>query len=120
MRPMISMLMAVLLIAGTATAFAGGGENKGKAGKTHFLVELKHTPEECLAALDRVSAEDAKLLDDIQWGCMAGDHTGYLIISAENETAARNLLPSEDRDKATVVALNKFTVAQIKSFHEKK
>jgi hypothetical protein len=51
---------------------------------------------------------------------MAGDHTGYLMVSAENEAAAKDMVPAFLRgDDTHVVALNKFTVEQIRSFHGK-
>ena len=114
---MLSVAMLALLV--PAIVILVGAQPKDKTAKTHFLVELKHTPEECLADLDRMSADAPKFLDRIEWGCMAGDHTGYAIIAAESEEAVRNMLPAADRDKARIVAVNKFTIDQIRSFHKK-
>jgi len=60
------------------------------------------------------------LLDKMEWGYMAGDHTGYAVADAVSEEAARNLLPASERAQAKVIKLNKFTAEQIKSFHNKK
>ena len=91
-----------------------------KAKKMQFLVEMKHTPGQCVAVLDRISDEAPEFLDQVGWGCMAGDHTGYLMVSAENEAAAKNMVPAFLRgDDTHIVALNKFTAEQIRSFHGK-
>jgi hypothetical protein len=115
----VSAAMALLLFACACSASYARDEHKGK--KMQFLIEMKHTPEQCVAVLDQISSEAPKLLDQVEWGCMAGDHTGYLMVWAENEAAAKNMVPAFLRtDDTRIVALNKFTVEQIKSFHGKK
>jgi len=117
-----SLVLALLLCLLTVTAgrvFSADDMNKA-AKKGKYLIELKHTSDQCLEKLDQISAEAPKMLDKIQWGCLSGDHTGYLIVSAESEKAARDMLPALMRDEAHVVGLNTFTVEQIKSFHQKK
>ena len=114
-----SALMVILVLAFACSASYGGGEHKSK--KMQYLIEMKHTPEQCVAELDQISAEAPKLLDQVEWGCMAGDHTGYMMVWAENEAAAKNMVPAFlHGDNTRIVALNKFTVEQIKSFHGKK
>jgi hypothetical protein len=114
----VSAVMVILLLACAGSALNARDEHKAK--KMQFLIEMKHTPEQCVAELDRVSAEAPKLLEQVEWGCMAGDHTGYLMVWAENEAAAKNMVPAFLRgDDTSIVALNKFTVEQIKSFHGK-
>ena len=85
-----------------------------------YFVESKHTPEECLRALDEVLAKGPNVLDRIEWGCMAGDHTGYCIVDATSDADALKIVPTFLHGKARVVKLNKFTADQIKSFHQKK
>jgi hypothetical protein len=115
----LSAVMVLLLFACACSASYARDEHKAR--KMQFLIEMKHTPERCVAELDQISAEAPKLLDQVEWGCMAGDHTGYLMVWAENEAAAKNMVPAFLRgDDTRIVALNKFTVEQIKSFHGKK
>jgi hypothetical protein len=83
-----------------------------------FFVMASHTPEECLKTLDEVSAKSSKLLGKFDWGCMAGDHTGYATFEAKDEAAVKAMLPAGMKD-AKIVKLNKFTPEQIKMFHEK-
>jgi hypothetical protein len=84
-----------------------------------YFVESKHTPEECLRALDEILAKGPDALSRVEWGCMAGDHTGYSIVEARSETEALGEVPTFLRGKARAVKLNKFTPEQIKSFHQK-
>jgi len=85
-----------------------------------YLVESKHTQEECLRALDEVLAKGSDTLGRIEWGCMAGDHTGYSIVDASSESDALQIVPTFLRAKARAVKLNRFTPDQIRAFHQKK
>ena len=76
------------------------------------------TKEECLQALDGLAAQGADVLEQFHFGCMAGDHTAYAVVTAASEDAARNLVPSPIRSKARVVEVNQFTPEQIRSFHK--
>jgi len=84
-----------------------------------YLVESPHTPEECLRALDEILAKGPGVLADYEWGCMAGDHTGYAIVGARSASEVKDNIPSFLRGKARVVQLNKFTPEQIREFHRK-
>jgi len=82
-----------------------------------YLLETPHTKEECLRELDEVLAEGKDVLKKFYWGCGTGDHTGYAIVDAENESEVRKLAPGFLRSKARIVELSKFTPEQIRSFH---
>lgn len=84
-----------------------------------YFIESKHTPEECLRALDEILAKGSDHLARVEWGCMAGDHTGYSIVEARSEADALEGVPAFLRGKARAVKLNKFTPEQIRSFHQK-
>ena len=84
-----------------------------------FFVESPHTPQECLRALDEILAKGSGVLAQYEWGCMAGDHTGYAIVEARNEAEVKESIPSFLGGKARVVKLNKFTPEQIRQFHGK-
>jgi hypothetical protein len=85
-----------------------------------YLVMTSHTPEKCLAGLDAGVASKPEMLDRIEWGCMGGDHTGYVIVEAANEQAARTMLPATMQSTARVIQLNHFSVDDIRSFHQMK
>jgi hypothetical protein len=84
-----------------------------------YMIESPHTEEECLQALDETLGKGSDLLAKFDWGCMAGEHTGWAIVEAGSESAARNMIPTFVRSRARVVKVDKFTPQQIKSFHEK-
>ena len=84
-----------------------------------YFVESPHTPEECLRALDEILAKGPGNLAKYEWGCMAGDHTGYAIVEAPHESEVKETIPNFLRGKARVVKLNKFAPEQIREFHRK-
>jgi hypothetical protein len=84
-----------------------------------YFVESPHTPEECLRALDEIMAKGPGVLARYEWGCMAGDHTGYAMVDGHSESEVRGTIPAFLGAKARVVKLNKFTPEQIREFHRK-
>jgi hypothetical protein len=109
---------ALVTLAGalpSGTALAGEQQAKGD----RYLLTMPHTPEQCLKALDDMEATSPQLLAKTDWGCMAGDHTGYLMVHAVSEQAALAMIPAGERAQAKAIKLNKFTPEQIKSFHQK-
>lgn len=106
-----TLLCAAVLMAVLVTTNAAAKDQR-------FLVISSHTPEKCLDALDAVDAKGEKFLAKFEWGCMAGDHTGYAFIEAKDEAAARAMLPAELKG-ARLVMVGKFTREQIRSLHQK-
>lgn len=92
-------------------------QNQNKQEKGKYLVEFKHTKEECLNDLDKINEKNAKLLSKIDWACMSGDHTGYMITEANNEKDALKGIPEDVGAKA--IKVTKFTPKQIEEFHKK-
>ena len=86
---------------------------------SRYYVESIHTKEECLRALDEILAKGSDVLDKYEWGCMAGDHTGYAIVEADSEVEVKRIIPSFLAGKSRIVKLNRFTVDQIRDFHRK-
>ncbi|MCZ7356450.1 MAG: hypothetical protein O8C66_03190 [Candidatus Methanoperedens sp.] len=83
-----------------------------------YLIESPHTEEECLQALDETLGKGSDLLAKFDWGCMAGEHTGWATVEAGSESAARNMVPDFVRSKARIVKVTKFTPQQIKEAHK--
>jgi hypothetical protein len=84
-----------------------------------YIVESPHTPEECLKAMDEVLAMGPDVLKQYYFGCMSGEHTGWVILDAKNESEALEVVPNFLRSKARAVAVNKFTPEQIMEEHRK-
>jgi hypothetical protein len=83
-----------------------------------YMIEAPHTKADCLQALDEVLAEGSGFLDKFQWGCKAGVHTGWAILEAESESAARDKVPPSQRGKWRVTEVAKFTSEQIQAAHQ--
>ncbi|MBI2172561.1 MAG: hypothetical protein HYU30_11220 [Chloroflexi bacterium] len=84
-----------------------------------YLIEVVHTPEECLRALDAVMLAGAHMLTNSHWGCKDGVHDAWIILEVENDTEARRVVPPAFRHQARVVRLNKFTPEEIRAMHPK-
>jgi hypothetical protein len=85
-----------------------------------YIIESPHKPEECLKALDEELAKGKEILDKFEFGCKAGDHTGYALVEANTRTDVLNkYVPSFIQDRARIVEVGKFTPEMIKSFHSK-
>jgi hypothetical protein len=75
-----------------------------------FMIELSHTPETCVAALDELDQNACDLLSEVYWGCMSGRHDGWVVVEAENESAARELVPGNVRGDVTITEVDVATL----------
>ncbi len=82
-----------------------------------YLVESPHTREECLKELDELAGKGEKELQRFGFACTSGEHTGYAVVDAPDEKAARELVPAIVRGKAKIHPLQTFTAEQVRSFH---
>jgi hypothetical protein len=83
-----------------------------------YIVEIAHTSEDCVEALNSIVAVSREFINRFDWGCMGGEHTGWAVVEAHDESIARMMLPTSLRREARVVAVNKFTVEDVQSFHK--
>ncbi len=83
-----------------------------------YMIQASHTDAECLKALKEIVAKDPRLLKNTHFGCMGGDHKGWMVLEAKDETAARNKLPKLMHSNINVVKVDKFTPGQIRLIHE--
>ncbi|HVP14012.1 MAG TPA: hypothetical protein VMS88_00630 [Terriglobales bacterium] len=108
--------MAILVLAAGAlarNAQTPGASGGGKPAESEWLVESPHTPAQMAQAADRI--KDIALW---HWGCESGDHRGWIIVRAADEQAALGIVPEALRGRARAHKLNRFTIAQLKAFHE--
>jgi len=84
-----------------------------------YMIETPHTQEECLRALDEQLVKGPEILKKFNYGCKAGDHTGYALVEASNEMEARGLVPGFLINKARIVEVDTFTPEVIRSLHAK-
>ena len=81
-----------------------------------YLVESTHTAEDCHHVVEQFIIHGHIL--NFDWGCQVGVHTGWAIIEAENESQAKQAVPSRLRAKARAIRLCKFTPQTIEIQHE--
>ena len=84
-----------------------------------YMIESPHTREECLRALDELLAKGPEVLKKFNFGCKAGDHTGYAIVDVKDSKEARGLVPGFLLSKARIVEVDIFSPEVIKSLHTK-
>ncbi|MBI2304512.1 MAG: hypothetical protein HYU86_07170 [Chloroflexi bacterium] len=84
-----------------------------------YIIELPHTNEECLRALDETKERARELLPLIDWGCDVGNHKGWVALEARSQDEALSKVESPFlREKAFVCKVVKYTPKQIESFHK--
>ena len=86
---------------------------------TKYLIASRHEPDECTRALDEELAMGPKILDKFVYGCKEGDHTGYAIVDVGNLSDALAMVPGFLQESACVTKVDKFTPAEIRSYHAK-
>ena len=116
-HPVPVLVLASLAVLVMGVTLASGSHAKGKEATHNYLVISPHSPEECLKALDEVSSKGSSTLKKYDWGCKAGDHTGYVMVTAKNDQEALQIVPESLRAQAKAMKLNKFSEADIKGFH---
>ena len=80
-----------------------------------YLVTSPHTSGDCKQALKEVSATG--YITHFDWGCMDGDHTGWVVLEAENAEQALMVVPALQRHRAKAVKLVKFSPVDIVNMH---
>lgn len=80
-----------------------------------YLVIAPHTVEDCAKSIQQVEA--AGYITHFDWGCKDGEHTGWVVIEAENANEALLVVPSFDRPKARAIKLTKFGPKDIPKAH---
>lgn len=82
-----------------------------------FLVISPHTKGDCVKALKEIHA--VGYITHFDWGCMDGDHTGWLVLEAENAQQALMVVPTVQRQNAKVIKLVKFSPQDVEAMHAK-
>ncbi len=80
-----------------------------------FLIEVPHEAEHeaCLRAVRILLTSGSHFLTHSDFGCLDGEHKGWLIVEVESKEEARSILPPSFRSQANIVKLNKFTIEEI-------
>ena len=80
-----------------------------------YLITLPHTAEDCMSAIKQV--ETIGTITHFDWGCKDNEHTGWVIIEAENKSQALMVVPPIQRHRAVTVKLTRFSPEEIQAMH---
>jgi hypothetical protein len=91
------------------TLFSGGG-NMPK-----FLIEVPHEKEllACAQVIESFLNYGSHFATKADWGCRDGVHKAWITVETDSREDARNILPPAYRAQATIIQLNKFSMAEI-------
>ena len=80
-----------------------------------FLIEVPHEEGKasCLRAIKILQDTGSHYLTNADFGCKDGIHKAWIVVEVDDKTEARNILPAAYREKASIVALNKFSPEEI-------
>lgn len=80
-----------------------------------FLIEVPHEAEEaaCVRAVKVLLESGSHYLTNAEFGCTDGVHKGWIIVTADSKTEARDTLHPAYRAQATVTRLNKFSMEEL-------
>jgi hypothetical protein len=112
-------MLALLLMTLSPFLSAAQAPNAPSAATRHkYLLMTSHTPEQCAASLRRVAAHDKELFESMDWGCKAGDHTGYALVWANSPDEAVMKLPDTERTAAKAVEVRRLTAGEALRLHQ--
>jgi hypothetical protein len=114
----LKLISSVILL---SLCLASSGQSAAPDDKTNvYFVQIKHTPEQCVATLSDVKAKGDAFLSKFEWGCMSGDHTAYAFLEGKSEADVKMMLPKDEQATAKIQKVDKFTPDQIEKIHKSK
>jgi hypothetical protein len=85
---------------------------------SYYFVELSHSSNECLNALDQILNYNPRLLNSFWFGCSSGDHTARAALEGRNEQEVREMIPSNQWDKLNIIKVEKYSPEHIHTMHD--
>ncbi|MCL6518353.1 MAG: hypothetical protein K6T99_00825 [Armatimonadetes bacterium] len=82
-----------------------------------FLIKISYTPDMFLHTLDEMKEKTPELLGRTYWGNMDGEYAGWLMVDADNEQEARDMLPIVLRNEAQIAEVRKYNIYDIERLH---
>ena len=80
-----------------------------------FLIEVPHEKDllACAQVIESFLNYGSHFATNADWGCKDGVHKAWITIETVTREDARNILPPAYRPHATIIQLNKFSIAEI-------
>ncbi len=84
-----------------------------------YMIQASHEPSHqvCIRTLDAFLRAGAHYLTNADWGCLAGEHTAWITVEADDDYQARLMVPPVIRRTAQVTKLNRFTPQRIRDLY---
>ncbi len=81
-----------------------------------YMIQASHEPSHdvCTRTLEAFLRAGAHYLTNADWGCLAGEHTAWITVEADDDYQARLMVPPVIRKTAQVTKLNRFTIPEIR------
>jgi hypothetical protein len=82
-----------------------------------FLIEVPHDPDTvaCAKVVQVFLATGSHFLTNADWGCLDGQHSAWLVVDVDTRDEALGIVPAAFRRGTRIVALNRFSMAQIEA-----
>ena len=76
-----------------------------------YLIEVPHesTKEACERAVQVFFETGSHFMSNADWGCHDNEHKAWMVVDLDNKEEAIAILPPLFRDKAKIIALEKYT-----------
>ena len=71
-----------------------------------FMIELAHSADECVRSLKTFDSRAPDLLYGTSWDCVSGRHAGWVVVNADSEDEAPDMVPENLRGKATATEVD--------------
>ena len=80
-----------------------------------YLIEVPHENKKdaCSQAVQAFMQTGSHFVTNADWGCSDGEHKAWIIVELGSKDEALSILPPLFRESANVVALSRFSVADI-------
>ncbi len=85
-----------------------------------YMIQASHDPshDTCTRVLNAFLKAGAHYLTNADWGCLAGEHTAWITVEADDDYQARLMVPPVIRRTAQVTKLNRLTTQEIQELFD--
>jgi hypothetical protein len=86
-----------------------------------FLIEVPHENKKdaCERAIEVFRETGSHYMTHADWGCHDGEHKAWIVVDLEDKEEARAILPPLYRQDAKIIALKKFSMADVEEIKER-
>ncbi len=86
-----------------------------------YLIIVPHEPSDCLRAIEETINQGPGFAEAYEWGCLVGDHTGYVRVRASGAKEALNdYVPPSLRGRAEVRRVTTITGRDLRRMREER